>query len=223
MIEYGLWSLALLMLLQNLVPLLPSEVIMPLAGFLASLGYLDLRGAILAGLLGSLIGHAPWYALGYKAGEKRLQTWAARYGRWFGLRASHIRTADGWFTRHTRLTVLLGRLIPGIRTCVNVPAGAARMPLIAFFGYTALGDAVWTGSLAWAGFSLGREYQVISWYLHILIIPALILAAAMAVWILRRRTPAAERIRPPARIILRTEAFRRRPLRLRFPGVPKGA
>lgn len=222
MIEYGLWSLALLMLLQNLVPLLPSEVIMPLAGFLASLGYLDLRGAILAGLLGSLAGHVPWYALGYKTGEKRLQIWAERYGRWFGLRSDHIRMANGWFARHTRRAVLIGRLIPGIRTCVNVPAGAARMPLLAFFGYTALGDAIWTGSLAWAGFSLGREYRVVSWYLHILLIPALILVTASAVWFLRRRSPA-DKTPPPARTVRRTDAFRRRPLRLRLPGVPKSA
>lgn len=199
LIEYGLWSLAFLMLLQNLLPILPSEVIMPLAGFLASLGYMDIRGAILAGLFGSLLGHLPWYALGYSAGEERLQGWAARYGRWFGLGPDHIRKADSWFHRNTGRAVLLGRLIPGIRTCVNIPAGATRMPFLPFLGYTLVGDALWTGALAWGGFSLGREYQVVSWYMHVLVMPALFLAMAAAIWHLRKRDPDRPEIRPEFR------------------------
>lgn len=186
LIEYGLWSLAFLMLLQNLIPLLPSEIIMPLAGFLASLGYMDLRGAILAGLLGSLAGHMPWYAAGRAAGEERLYGWAGRHGHWLGLSGRHVRKADRWFRRNAGRAVLLGRLIPGIRTCVNVPAGATRMPLLPFLGYTALGDAVWTASLAWGGYVLGREYQLVSWYLHLLLIPAALGLLGVAWWLFRR-------------------------------------
>lgn len=225
LIEYGLWSVAFLMLLQNLIPLLPSEVIMPLAGFLASQGYLDLRGAILAGLLGSLVGHFPWYALGRLAGEKRLQAGLARYGRWFGLRESHVLRADRWFQRNTAWAVFAGRLIPGIRTCVNIPAGAARMPLAPFLGYTALGDAVWTTALAWGGYTLGRDYHLLSWYLHILVVPVLIVGAAWLCWVLLRRRDGRGPGSHPAVSgnLRRPMQFRRRPWRPRLPGIPKGA
>lgn len=227
LLEYGIWSLALLMLLQNLIPLLPSEVIMPLAGFLASLGYLDLRAAILAGLAGSLAGHLPWYALGRAVGEERLLAAAARHGRWFGLSADHARRAAVWFHGHAARAVLLGRLVPGIRTCVNIPAGAARMPLGPFLLYTALGDALWTSALAWGGWTLGRDYHRLSGYLHALGLPVLLLALAAVAWSLRRRAGSGAPARParPAhpRPALRGAAFARRPWRLRFPGIPRGA
>src|SRR5690606_14006741 len=114
MIEYGLWSLAFLMLLQNLIPFIPSEVIMPLAGFLASMGYLDMGAAIAAGLLGSMIGHLPWYAAGRVAGERRLCRWTSRHGRWFGLGPAHVLRACAWFRRRAGSAVLLGRLVPGL-------------------------------------------------------------------------------------------------------------
>lgn len=228
LLTYGLWSVALLMLLQNLIPLLPSEVIMPLAGFLASLGYLDLRGAILAGLLGSLAGHLPWYALGRAAGERRLAEGAARYGRWFGLGPAHVERANAWFRRNTAWSVFAGRLIPGIRTCVNIPAGASRMPFAAFLGCTALGEAIWTSALAWGGYSLGRQYHLLSWYLHVLAVPALLIAALFLLWaLLRNRTHGAGRAAGEARG--RPGAFPRlrfpRPgfRRFRHPGIPNGA
>lgn len=232
LLTYGLWSVALLMLLQNLIPLLPSEVIMPLAGFLASLGYLDLRGAILAGLLGSLTGHLPWYALGRVAGEQRLQDGAARYGRWFGIGPTQALRANLWFRRNAVWAVLAGRLIPGIRTCVNIPAGAARMPFFLFLGYTALGEAIWTAALAWGGYSLGREYHLLSWYLHVLAVPVLLIAAAILLWaLLRKRTsvsgtgPGAEAGRNGVgKAAFRGFRFRRPGFRgLRHPGIPKGA
>ena len=225
MIEYGLWSLAFLMLLQNLIPFLPSEVIMPLAGFLASMGYLDMGAAIAAGLLGSMIGHLPWYAAGRVAGERRLNRWAARHGRWFGLGPAHVGRACAWFRRRAGSAVLLGRLVPGLRTVVNIPAGAARMPLLPFLGYTLLGDALWTALLAWAGWSLGGEYALVSWYLHVLMAASLVVAAVGAVLWLRspaRRALGGGRHRPgygPPDLGA-GPAFRRRPFRLKIPGMP---
>jgi membrane protein DedA with SNARE-associated domain len=136
LIANGVWGVALLMFFQNVLPLLPSEIIMPLAGFLASLGYLDINTVVLAGLLGSVLGHLPWYFVGAALGEDRLEGFFARHGRLFLLRPSQVHKAGDWFDRHTVKAVLLGRLIPGLRTCVNIPAGATRMAFLPYLAYT---------------------------------------------------------------------------------------
>ncbi len=165
-IANGEWGVAALMLLQNLFPLLPSEVIMPLAGFLASMGYLDLRTSIAAGLLGSLLGDLPWYFLGFALGEARLEEFAARHGRWVMLKRIHIQRAGQWFDRNSVKALLLGRLIPGLRTCVNIPAGVSRMAFLPFLAYTLIGETIWTAILACGGYLLGRDYRLIGHYLH---------------------------------------------------------
>lgn len=227
LLEYGLWSLAFLMLIQNLIPLIPSEVIMPLAGFLASLGYLDLRAAILVGIAGSLAGHLPWYALGRVAGEERLLAFASRHGPWFGLSAPLARRSADWFHGHAARAVLFGRLIPGIRSFVNIPAGAARMPIAPFLFYTALGEAAWTAALAWGGWNLGHDYPRLTWYLHALGLSVLLLLLAALAWALRKRGGPDAPGPPPrpahGRPFLRGPAFLRRPWRLRFPSIPRGA
>src|SRR4051794_27910510 len=110
LIDNGEWGLAVLMFLQNIFPLLPSEVIMPLAGFLASIGILDMRGVVLAGLLGSMLGHLPWYFLGFALGEERLEAFVGRHGHWIRLDSAQVRKAGEWFDRHSIKAVLLGRL-----------------------------------------------------------------------------------------------------------------
>src|SRR3954463_9455701 len=94
LIDNGTWGVALLMFLQNILPIIPSEIIMPLAGFLASLGIFQLQPVIFAGLAGSLLGHLPWYFLGYNVGERNLENFFAHYGRWINLRGSHIQRAE---------------------------------------------------------------------------------------------------------------------------------
>lgn len=162
----GEWGVAALMLLQNLFPLLPSEVIMPLAGFLASLGFMHLHTAIAAGLLGSIVGDLPWYFLGFALGEERLGAFAAKHGRWIMVRRIHIQKAGRWFDRNSAKALLLGRLVPGLRTCVNIPAGVSRMAFFPFLAYTFIGEAVWTSLLATGGYLLGRDYHLIGQYMH---------------------------------------------------------
>jgi membrane protein DedA with SNARE-associated domain len=187
MIENGEWGVALLMLLQNLFPLLPSEVIMPLAGFLASIGYLDMRGVVLAGLLGSLLGHLPWYFLGFALGEERLEKLVARHGHWIRLRRVHVQKAEAWFDRNNVKAVLLGRLVPGLRTCINIPAGTTRMAFLPYLAYTLLGDAIWTTLLAYGGYALGRDYHLIASYMHLLIWALAFGATALILWMWIRR------------------------------------
>ncbi len=187
LIDNGIWGVALLMFTQNIVPILPSEIIMPLAGFLASLGLLPMQGVVLAGLLGSVLGHMPWYFLGAALGEERLEGFLAKPGRFLALRRSHLQRAGAWFDRNSVKAVLLGRLVPGLRTCVNIPAGAARMAFLPYLGYTLLGDALWTTVLGYGGYGMGRDYPLIARYLHYAIWPLVACAfLALACTALRR-------------------------------------
>ncbi len=167
LIVNGVWGVGLLMLVQNLFPLLPSEVIMPLAGFLASVGLLDMKGVVVAGLVGSMLGHLPWYFLGYAMGEKKVEALVARHGHWIRLRGAHIRKAEAWFQRNGIKAVILGRLVPGLRTCVNIPAGTTRMGFMPYLLCTLLGDTIWTTFLAYGGYVMGRDYGLIAGYLHL--------------------------------------------------------
>jgi membrane protein DedA with SNARE-associated domain len=187
LIDNGIWGVALLMFLQNILPLVPSEIIMPLAGFLASLRYVDINYVILAGLLGSVLGHLPWYFVGMALGEDRLEGFLARHGRLFLIRPSHIHKAGDWFDRNTVKAVLLGRLIPGLRTCVNIPAGATHMAFLPYLAYTMLGDAIWTAVLGYGGYLLGRDYALIGKYLHMVLWPLALLAGGFAAWHALRR------------------------------------
>jgi membrane protein DedA with SNARE-associated domain len=189
LMENGIWGVFLLMLAQNLLPLLPSEVIMPLAGFLATRGFFDLHAAILAGMAGSLLGHLPWYFLGIHLGRKRLEDFVARHGRWVRLRRVHLARAEDWFNENEMKAVFLGRLVPGLRTCVNIPAGVTRMAFLPFLMITVLGEAVWDTSLALGGYLLGRDYLLIAGYLHVLLLP---IALALFAWLWLRRRRAAQ-------------------------------
>lgn len=187
LIGNGVWGVALLMFLQNLLPLIPSEIIMPLAGFLASLHYWDINTVVLAGLLGSVLGHLPWYFVGAALGEDRLEEFFARHGRLFFIRPSQVQKAGAWFDRHTVKAVLLGRLVPGLRTCVNIPAGATHMAFLPYLAYTMLGDAIWTALLGYGGYLLGRDYALIGKYLHMAMWPLLALAVCFFAWHAWRR------------------------------------
>jgi membrane protein DedA with SNARE-associated domain len=192
LIDSGIWGVSALMFLQNILPLVPSEIIMPWAGFLASLGYLDIHGVFLAGLAGSVAGHLPWYYLGSALGERRLESFLARHGRFLLLPPAQVRKAEAWFERHGMKAVLLARLVPGLRTCVNIPAGAMRMGFLPYIACTLLGDALWTGLLGYGGFLLGRDYALIARYLHLALGPLAVLAAMFLV-LRNLRRPARDR------------------------------
>lgn len=161
----GYPGIAFLMLLENLFPPIPSELIMPLAGFVAAGGELDAALVVLAGTAGSIAGALPWYFAGRWLGEARLKRLADRHGRWLTLDAGDIDKAMAWFERHGRWAVLFGRLIPAVRTLISAPAGVAGMPLGRFLLYSTIGTLVWTAALTAAGFLLESQYRVVSGYL----------------------------------------------------------
>lgn len=159
--EQGYLGIFLLMVLENLFPPIPSELIMPFAGFAAAEGNLGFAGVVIAGVLGSLVGTLPWYLVARWLGLERLKKLADRFGRIATISAGDIDDANRWFARYGRLTVLFGRLVPAIRTLISIPAGLAAMPFAPFVACTALGSFVWTLFLTGAGYVLHEGYHLV--------------------------------------------------------------
>lgn len=161
----GPFGIAFLMFVENVFPPIPSELIMPLAGFMASQKKLSFLGVVLAGTIGSVLGALPLYWLGRKVGEERLKELADRHGRWLTISCRDVERAKDWFDRHGSAAVFFCRLVPGIRSLISLPAGVARMNLAAFLAWTTVGSAIWTALLAWLGYFLGGRFKVVEQYL----------------------------------------------------------
>jgi membrane protein DedA with SNARE-associated domain len=161
----GYAGIALLMFLENIFPPIPSEVVMPLAGFTATQGGMSLVGVIVAGSLGSLLGALPWYYAGKVYGHKRMREFADRYGRWITVSPDDIDHATDWFNRHGRSAVLIGRLVPGVRTLISVPAGISGMGLFPFLLYSTIGTVTWTSLLAICGYILRDQWSAVEAYI----------------------------------------------------------
>lgn len=163
----GYSGVAVLTFLENLFPPIPSEIIIPLAGFVAARGDMQVWGVIVAGSFGSLVGALVWYEVGRRLGETRLRAWVDRHGKWLTLTARDVDRAQDWFRRHGRTSVLVGRMVPGVRTFVSLPAGFARMPMGAFLVYSAVGTIAWTAALTYAGVALRANYARVGDYVGV--------------------------------------------------------
>jgi membrane protein DedA with SNARE-associated domain len=162
----GYLGIAVLMFAENVFPPIPSELIMPLAGYLVTKDNLTLWGVAVAGMLGSVAGALPLYYAGRKAGEERIKAFADKHGRWLAFCGRDVDRAKSWFDRHGGVTVLFCRLIPGVRSLISIPAGIAAMSLPAFLAYTAVGTGIWAALLAYAGYALGSNFEKIDAYLE---------------------------------------------------------
>lgn len=161
----GYLGIGLLMFLENLFPPIPSELIMPLAGFTIAQGQMDFFPAVAAGIIGTVLGALPWYYLGQLVGEERLRHWADKYGKWITVSGSDIDKADRWFKRHGNQAVFFCRLVPGVRTLISLPAGLNNMPLLPFLLYSTAGTTLWVSFLTFAGYKLGKNYELIEKYI----------------------------------------------------------
>lgn len=187
----GYLGIGLLMFLENLFPPIPSELIMPFAGFTAANGKLELIPAILAGIIGTMVGALPWYYAGKLVGEPRLRHLADRYGKWVALSGEDIDKANRWFNRHGAKAVFLCRLVPGVRTVISLPAGINEMRLTPFLLFSTLGTTLWVTLLTAAGYLLGKlkmDYRLVDAYLAPVSKLVLVgLLVAFAVWIFRQK------------------------------------
>lgn len=182
-------GIGLLMFLENLFPPIPSELIMPLAGFTISQKQMEFFPAIFAGVLGTMLGALPWYYVGKLVGEENIKRLADQYGKWISISRKDIEKADQWFHKHGEQAVFFGRLVPGIRTLISLPAGISNMKLVPFLIYSTLGTTIWVSFLTFAGYKLGENYELVEQYLDpVSKIVAVILVISLVIWIVRKRT-----------------------------------
>jgi membrane protein DedA with SNARE-associated domain len=161
----GYWGVGFLMFAENLFPPIPSELIMPLAGFTVAQGKMNFWLAVLAGTIGTMLGTYAWYYLGRLVNYERLGSWIDRYGKWMGISVKEIDRVNDWFNKHGRSAVFFGRMVPGIRTLISLPAGMNQMSMFTFTIYSTLGTSIWILGLTIAGFVLGENYGSIEQYL----------------------------------------------------------
>jgi membrane protein DedA with SNARE-associated domain len=155
----GYLGIAFLMILENAIPAIPSELILPFAGYLVARDELNLTGVVASGSAGSTFGASIWYLLGRKWQSAGMHRFVARHGRWLLLDAEDVKRAEGWFNRHQKSATFFGRLVPGVRSLISVPAGVARMPAPIFLLYTITGTTIWTTALTVAGYLLADAYE----------------------------------------------------------------
>jgi len=159
----GYVGLGLVMFLENIFPPIPSEAVLPMAGWLAfeKQGNFTLWGVTLVGALGSVAGALAFYGLGYWFGESRVRELMRRFGKWLLLSEEDFDTALSWFDRYGELVIFFGRMVPIVRSLVSIPAGIASMNLPRFSLYTAIGTALWSFLLAFAGYLLGQNWPLV--------------------------------------------------------------
>ncbi len=148
-----------------LIPL-PSEIIMPFSGFLASTGRFDLNLVAASGAIGNVIGSLIAYAIGFYGHEKLVRRFIRKFGKWILISEKELDETEKLLHRFKDLVVLASRVIPGIRTVISLPCGFAKLPLGRFIVLTFLGSLVWSYILAWIGFVLGQNWRTIGPYLH---------------------------------------------------------
>ena len=159
-------TICLAMFLENIVPPIPSEIIMPLGGFFVYQQKLNFYILVFWGLFGTILGSLPWYYLGRLVNEKRLSNFLDKQGKYLGISSNDLIKSKRWFEKYGVSLVFWGRLVPGIRTLISVPAGIELMPLRKFLIWTTFGSLIWVALLSYAGFLFAENYPIIETYLN---------------------------------------------------------
>ena len=153
----GYWGIFFLSLVESAAIPIPSEVVLPFSGFLAATGQFHIGTVILVATLGNWAGSLILYAIGRSGGRSFLE----RYGKYIFVHADDLDRADHWFHRHGSETVFWGRIIPLVRTFISLPAGVSRMRMSPFNIYTVTGAAIWNGVLAFIGYKMGENWNIL--------------------------------------------------------------
>ena len=173
------------MFLENLIPPIPSEIIMPLGGFFVYQGILNFYILVVFGLIGTVLGALPWYYLGRFLNEKKLAKFVESKGKFLGITSKDLDKSKLWFDKYGVSLVFWGRLIPGIRTLISVPAGIELMPFKKFMIWTSFGSLIWVALLSFSGYAFGENYGIIESYLNnfkVFIKPSLIIVISFLVF-----------------------------------------
>ncbi|MDA2998922.1 MAG: DedA family protein [Actinomycetota bacterium] len=189
--QLGYLGVALLVVLENVFPPIPSEIVLPFAGFVAQRGSDSVVLMILAATVGSVIGALIMYWIAAVIGDERLHAFTRKFGKWVQIREADLTRAEEWFDRHAVSAVLVGRCVPLIRSVVSIPAGFRRMKLIPYIAYTFLGSLVWNIALVGAGAMLGENWErvepVVATFQWIVIVLIVAVAARLVYTFFRRR------------------------------------
>ena len=200
--QFGYFGVALLVIIENVFPPIPSEIVLPFAGFVAQQGSsaaqsdTSVIGMMIAATIGSVVGALILYFVSAAIGPDRLRAFVEKFGKWFGVKSSDLVRAEAWFDRRSSLAVLVGRCVPLIRSIVSIPAGFRRMKLSSFVVLTAIGSAVWNIALIGAGAVLKDQWDVVGDYVGVfqwVVVAAIIVVLAKFVLsrVKRRRTSSA--------------------------------
>ena len=158
----GYGGVVLLMAIESACIPLPSEIIMPFAGYLVSKGEMTLFGIAMAGAIGCVVGSIPAYYLGLFGGRPL----AEKYGKYVLISKRDLDMADRWFATHGEIIIFIARLLPGVRTFIAFPAGMARMNMPRFIVYTFVGSVIWCWALGYIGMKAGENWEQLSVYFH---------------------------------------------------------
>ena len=184
MLALGEWGVGLLSMLETVVPPIPSEVVLPLAGFLSSQDQMSIPLVLLTSTVGAYLGAVFLYGLAARIGQERSIRLLSRLPL---VDREDFERADGWFSRHGRASIFFGRLIPGVRSLISLPAGAQRMNFAVFSLCTLAGTAVWNGVLIALGVALGTQYGLVQQYSRFLNYAVYVVLAGLVVWLIVRR------------------------------------
>lgn len=157
--QWGYLGIFFWMALENIIPPIPSEVIMGFAGMAVAQGKMDFAGVMIAGTLGSTAGNYFWYWIGRKMGLQRLKPFIDRYSRWLTVEWHQVEMIDRFFFRHGQWVVFVLRFAPFGRTIVSLPAGISNMPRWKFLVWTLAGTTIWNAFLTGAGYWLGASFR----------------------------------------------------------------
>ena len=178
----GALGVFLLMLVENVFPPLPSELILPFAGYVTAGGRMSFAAAVAAGTAGSVLGALFWFELGRRLGEERLLAWADRHGRWLTVSPAEIRRVLTWIRRHGGLALLVGRMLPGVRGVICIPAGFAGLSRTAFLLWCTLGSFGWSLLLCAAGRLLAERYDRVDRWTSPVLAVAFVIVLAVYTW-----------------------------------------
>lgn len=180
--KLGYLGIAFLMFLDNIFPPIPSEIIMPSAGYTASKGELTLIGVIMAGSAGSILAAMLLYWIGRKVPQQRLFKLTERYGKYLRIQVADLEKALDWFNKHGHRIVFFGRMIPAVRSLISIPAGMSRMPFSKFMLYSTAGTLIWTSFLAYLGFHFSQNQALMNLIMQRISTIILVIVIGYIVW-----------------------------------------
>lgn len=178
----GYWGIALLMVIENIFPPIPSELIMGVGGIRVGQGRLEMLPLLVAGTIGTTVGNYCWYLVGLKLGMERLRPLVDRFGRWATVEWEDVERLNRLFEKHGQIIVFVLRFMPTFRTMISLPAGLFRMGHIRFLLWTAAGSFIWNIVLAGAGFYLGHNFRQIDDYIGPAATATIAVVAVLYIW-----------------------------------------